>query len=262
MLNFGDIINTNFLHVNISQMKYISALFAALTIIGLGQAHQFPDFGKGPVHEDFQDFLDLIPYKKIRTIVLDYVLGDSEVQEAVSYLKTSTILKDLMIDLETIPEVINILDYMQKEGVDAYSLVNKANDALGIDRITPPSRLYSLVIQRTGGIAGLVKDIMDVIPIAKIIRIYVQKMKTSSAFVGFVNQLKSDNAQQAVNKIYQIKSLQIILNRLKSSGVNTQITADVVYIVLNLNVPNDITVYQEPRLEDEMIDFMDLLPID
>ncbi|XP_018347258.1 PREDICTED: protein G12-like [Trachymyrmex septentrionalis] len=243
-------------------MKYISALFAALTIIGLGQAHQFPDFGNGPVHEDFQDFLDLIPYKEIQTIVLDYVLGDSEVQKAVSYLKTSTVLKDLMINLEAIPEVINILNYLQKEGVDAYSLVNKANDALGIDRITPPPRLYSLVIQRTGGIAGLIKDITDVIPIAKIIRTYVQKMKTSSAFVGFVNQLKSDNAQQAVNKVYQIKSLQIILNGLKSSGVNTQVTADVIYIVLGLNVPNDVTVYQEPTLEDELMDFVDLLPVD
>ncbi|KAG5333514.1 G12 protein, partial [Acromyrmex heyeri] len=246
-------------------MKYISALFAALarqTIIGLGQAHQFPDFGKGILHEDIQDCLDLIPYKEIQTIVLDYVLGDSEVQEAVNYLKTSTILKDLMIDLEAIPEVINILNYMQKEGVDAYSLLNKANDALGINRITPPpSRLYSLVIQRTGGIAGLVKDITNVIPITKIIRTYVQKMKTSSAFVGFVNQLKSDNAQQAVNKVYQIKSLQIILNRLKSSGVNTQITADVIYIVLGLNVPNDVTIYEEPTLKDELMNFVDLLPV-
>ncbi|KYQ59205.1 Protein G12 [Trachymyrmex zeteki] len=244
-------------------MKYISALFAALTIIGLGQAHQFPDFGEGALHEDIQDILDLVPYQEIRSIVLDYISGDSEVQEVFNFFLNSTLLKNLMLDLEAIPEVINILNYMQKEGVDIYSLVNKANKALGIDEIAPPpSRLYSLVIQRTGGIVGLVKDITDVIPTAKIIRIYVQKMKTSSAFVGFVNQLKSDNAQQVVNKAYQIKSLQTILNGLKIRGVNTQISADIMFIVLGLNVPNDVTVYQERTLEDDLMDFVNSLPID
>ncbi|XP_018360891.1 PREDICTED: uncharacterized protein LOC108759775 [Trachymyrmex cornetzi] len=237
-------------------MKYISALFAALTIIGLGQTHQFPDFpGSGPLYENIQDFLDLIPSKEIQTIVLDYVSNDPEVQNAFNNLVSSTVLKDLMIK--------NLRKLHAKNAQGNYSLVNKANDALGIDRITPPaSRLYSLVIQRTGGIVGLYKDIMGVLPIATIMHTYVQKMETSSAFVGFVNQLKSNNAQQAVDKVYQIKSLQIILNVLKSSGVNTQITADIMYILFGLIVPNDVTVYQEPTLEDELMDFVKLLPID
>ncbi|KYN04359.1 PREDICTED: uncharacterized protein LOC108772659 [Cyphomyrmex costatus] len=243
-------------------MKYIAALFAVLTIIGLGQAHQFEDFGKGPLHEDIQDFLDFVPYQEIQGIVSDYISNDPEVQKAFSDLLSSSVLRDLMVDWEAIPEMINILNYVQKEGVDIYSLVNKANKALNIDEIVPPSHLYSPVIQRTGGIVGLFKDITDVTPLADFIHTYVQKMKNSSPFVNFVNQLKSDNSQRAVDKVYQIKSLQIILNVLKTSGVNTQITADILYIVLGLTVPNHVTVYQERTLEDELMDFVNLLPVD
>ncbi|XP_011698092.1 PREDICTED: uncharacterized protein LOC105456026 [Wasmannia auropunctata] len=242
-------------------MKHISVLFAVLAIVGLGQAHQFPDFGSGPLHEDVQDFLDLVPTKEINKIALDYMSEDSEVQAALNYLLTTTVLKDLMVDLEAIPEVINLMNYIQKGGVDIYLLVNEVNKALGIDKLVPPSHSYSEIIQRTGGLAGLFKDIKKVIPFNKFIRTYVQKMKTSSAFVGLIDQLKSNNFQQVVNKIYQIKSFQIIVNGLKTRGVNTQIVADVMYIVLGITVPNDVSV-QDRTLNEELMDFLQLLPIE
>jgi len=115
-------------------------------------------------------------------------------------------------------------------------------------------------MHRTGGLAGFFEDIKKVIPFNKFIRSYVHKMKTSSAFVGFINQLKSNNFQQLVNELYQIESFQIIISGLKSSGVNTQIVADVMYIVLGITVPNDVSVYQERTLQEELLDFVELIP--
>ncbi|XP_011168437.1 uncharacterized protein LOC105201869 [Solenopsis invicta] len=225
-------------------MKYVTALFAALAIIGLGQAHQFPDFGNGPLHEDIQDILDLIPTKAINKIFLSYVKEDSEVRDAFNYIRTSTVIKDIAIDLEAIPELINLMNYMQTKGVDIYSLVNEVNKALGIDKLVPPSSYsYSAVMQKTGGLAGLFEDIKKVIPFFKFIRIYVNKMKTSPAFADWVNQLKSDNFQQFVNKTYQSNSFLIIVNGLRSKGVNTQMVADIMYIVLGINVPNGVNFY-------------------
>jgi len=122
-------------------------------------------------------------------------------------------------------------------------------------------------MQRTGtGLAGLFNDIKKVIPFSKFIRSYVQKMRTSSAFIGFVNQLKSYNFQQLVNKVYQINSFQIIVNGLKSRGVNTQLVADIMYIVLGITVPNNVSVYQNQLLVytviDEIMDFVKLIPVD
>ncbi|XP_077260694.1 uncharacterized protein LOC143896617 [Temnothorax americanus] len=240
-------------------MKLTSTLFAVLAIIGLGQARQFPDFGSGPLHEDIHDFLDLIPAAEIKAIILDYVSEDAEVREIVNYLLTSTVLRDLVVDVEAIPEVINFLNYVQHEGVDIYLLVNEVNKVLGIAELIPPSHAYSANIQRTSGVAGLFKDIKKVIPFNKFIRTYVQKMKSSSAFIGFIHQLRSPNFQQLVNKLYQVRSFQIIVNGLKSRGVNTQIVADVMYIVLGITVPNGILVHQERTLDDELMDFLDLI---
>ncbi|XP_012543607.1 protein G12 [Monomorium pharaonis] len=232
-------------------MKCISTLFTVLTIIYLGQAHQFPDFGSGPLHEDVQDFLDLIPTEEISKIVSDYASNDLEVKAVIDYLQTSTVLKNVTVDLEAIPEVIKLMNYVQKEGLDIYYIINKINRALGIPDLVPPSFYsYSVITQRTGGLAGLFEDITKVISFGKFIRTYVQKMRTSLNFVDFINQLKSDNFQQVVNKAYQSKSFLIIVNGLKSSGVNTQIVADVMYIVLDITVPNGVSVYQERTLKE------------
>lgn len=245
------------------QMKLMLTLFAVLAIVGLGQAHQFPDFGSGPLHEDIQDFLDLVPVEEIFQITLDYILEDPEVREIVNHLLTSTLVKDLVKEVETIPELINLMNYVQKNGVDIYFLVNEINKALGIDELIPPRGFHSYsTMERTGGLTGFFKDIGKVIPIDKFIRTYVQKIKTSTAFIGLVNQLKSNNFQQLVNRLYQIESFQIIVNGLKIRGVNTQIIADLIYIVLGITVPNGVSVYQRRTVEEELEDFVKLIPID
>ncbi|XP_072742589.1 protein G12-like [Anoplolepis gracilipes] len=217
-------------------MNSTLALFAILAIIGLAQAHQFPDFGKGPLHEDIQDILDLVPAQDISNVVLTYLAEDTEVKEAFEYLVSSSILKDLMVEFEAISEVINFFNFLHEEGIDIYFLINRINKNLGIKELEPPSDAQSTMI--IGGIAGLFKDIKILFHYDDYIRIYVQKMKTSSAFVRFVNQLKSDNFQEIVNKLYESDSFQIILNFLKSEEVNTRIVADIMFIVLGITVPD------------------------
>lgn len=220
-------------------MNFALTLFTILAVLGLSQTHQFPNFGEGPLHEDIQDILDLVPAKGINKVFLDYLEEDSEVKAAFEHLVSTTILRDLMVDVEAIPEVVKFFNYLYKEGVDIYFLINEVNKALDIEELEPPSHVYSTTMKRTGGISGLFNDIKILFHYDDYIRIYVQKMKTSPSFVGFVNQLKSNNFQQIVNKLYDIDSFQTILNFLKSKDVNTQIVADIMFIVLGITVPND-----------------------
>ncbi|EFN71027.1 Protein G12 [Camponotus floridanus] len=222
-------------------MKFTLTLSAILVIIGLGQAHQFANFGKGPLHEDFQDFLDLLPLEKISNIVEDYWNNDPELKAAIEYVFTSGLLKDFYTEYEAIPQVIEYFNYLQKEGIDIYSAINEINKILDIKELVPPRMSYtnSTIQKRTGGIAGYYKDLFATLPLDKIIHLYAQKLKTSLAFVRYINEIKSNNYQQIVNKVYEIKSFKIMNNGLKSKGVNTEISEDIMYIVFGLNVPSN-----------------------
>lgn len=245
-------------------MKLILALFAVLAIIGLGQAHKVPDFGKGPLHEDIQDVLDLIPMQGIAEVFLDYLENDAEFMEFLQQLSSSNVIVDLMVDVEAVHEVINLFNFLQKEGVEIYGVVNAINKAFGIKQLVPPSSYtYPLkTTKRTGGVAGFFKDIKVLFNYDDFIRIYVKKMETSQAFVRFVQQLKSNNFQQVVNKIYSAKSFQFILNKLKHYGVNTQIVADILYIVLGITVPkHPVPSNYDRSLAEELGDFVKIMPI-
>ncbi|EZA60592.1 uncharacterized protein LOC105288125 [Ooceraea biroi] len=248
-------------------MRSTLALFAVLAIIGLGQAHgsliqELP--GEGPLHDDIVDILKLVPTKKITKIALEYLAKDPEVQAAFRYLTTTTIIKDFLIDFEAIPEVINLLNYLQREGVDIYTVLNSVNKIFDIEEIVPPPVPYAYiaVMKKTGGLKGLFKDIMKQFKYDDYITIYVKKMKTSPAFVGFIDQLKSDNFQQVVNKVFEIKSFQTILNGLKNSGVNLRIVADIMFIVLGIDVPSQPSYGFERTLEEEFFDFWKLISLE
>jgi len=249
-------------------MKFILALIAALAIIGPEQvqARSLIQYlpGEGPLHNDIQDFLDLIPVTKIYKISLDYLAHDPEVRAAFKYVLTTTIIKDFLVDFEAIPEVINLLNYMQKEGVDIYAVLNKVNKRFGVDELVPPIS-YAYADKRTGGLKGFFKDIMKQFNYDHYITAYAKKMRNSPAFVAFIDQLKSDNFQQIVNKVYQIKSFQIILDGLRNNGVNLQIVADIMLIVLGIDVPPRVPHYSdftERTLDEELLDFWELIPMD
>ncbi|CAL1680688.1 unnamed protein product [Lasius platythorax] len=286
-------------------MKFILALFASLAILGLGQSHQFPDFGKGPLHEDLQDILDLIPTQNIVKVAADYLENDPEVKAVVKYLLTTPLLRNLVIDYEAIPEVINLLEYLQHEGIESYYLINQINRALNITELVPkptptptptttptttptptptptpttatkptpqPTReptpeptpepkpifhTYNAIKMRTGGLAGLFKDIRVLLNYDDFITVYVEKLRNSSAFVNLINELKSGNLQQIVNKLHESTSFQIILNGLKNRNVNVKIIGDILYLVFGVTIPN-----HPKSLEEEFVDFVNLLPME
>jgi len=239
-------------------MKFTLGLFAILAIIGLGQAHQFPDFGKGPLHEDLQDILDLIPLKKIFRVVVAYVKYDDEVQDFIKELQNPTLVKNLVVEFQAIPEVVKFLEYLHKEGIHVYSIINSINKLLEIKELVPPSSQEYSTMKRFGGLRGLFRAIKWHIDYDVFISIYVDKLKTSTVFVNFVDQLKSDNFQQIVNKVFKIDAFQFIINYLDVKSVNLKIVADITYLVFGIDVP----VLPSKTLVEELEDFIKLLPLE
>lgn len=241
-------------------MRFTRTLFAVLAIIGLGQAHESFDQdlivpGKGALRNELQDIFNLVPIKKIKEIALDYVLHDSEVQDAFMFLRTTTTIKDFLVDFEAIPQVIEFLDFLQWEGVDIYAVLNRINRLYNIKELEPPATFphaYSAITERTGGLKGLFQDIMKQFNYKDFITIYVKKVRSSAAFVRLVQHLQASSFQEIVNRTCKIKSFQIIRKGLKSKGVNLQIVEDIMYLVLGITVP---------KLDEEVI-FWKSIPMD
>lgn len=223
-------------------MKFQLTLIALLTVAGLSQARNFPDFGKGPLHEDIQDILDLVPIDEIKDVFEEYAKKDNEVKSIIEIAESTSIVKNLVEDFEAIPEAINFFNYLHKKKVYIYDVMNALNKRLGIKKeLVPPSVLVREPYtnpMRTGGLAGLFKDIKVLFNYDDFIRIYVQKSKTSKSFSKFIDQLKSKNFQELVNQVYEIKSFQLILYTLHDAGVDTRIVSDIMYIVLGITTPN------------------------
>ncbi|XP_025989059.2 uncharacterized protein LOC105196138 [Solenopsis invicta] len=237
-------------------MKFTLGLFAVLAIIGLGQAHQFPDFGKGPLHEDLQDILDLLPLEKMADVFEDYIMYDNEVQNFFEDLANNIKVDDLLGDIIKIPQVMRLLIYLQREGINILPNINTINKLFDIKEFVPPSSQTYSVKERTGGLRGFFKDMKKHIDYDVFISIYVDKLKTSKAFVNFINQLKSDNFQQIVNKVSKIEAVQYIVSRLEASSVNVKIVEDILYLLFGINVPKS----SPKTLIDELMDFVMLIP--
>ncbi|EFN71026.1 Protein G12 [Camponotus floridanus] len=227
-------------------MKITLALFAILAFIGLGQSHQFPDFGYGPLHEDFQDFLDLVPVKKIVQVAAYYAKHDSEVQAAINFLTTTPTLKNLVIDFESIPEVTEFINGLYGQNIDIYNILNQINRALEINELIPP--------WVPSPIPGLFRDVKRLFNYDAFISVYVDKLKNSTPFVDLVNEIKSENFQVLVNKIFESQSVQIIQNGLKDK-VNLKIVGDIFYLLFGITFPDHVK-----SLEEHFVDFFYLLP--
>ncbi|KAG7187707.1 hypothetical protein KM043_016763 [Ampulex compressa] len=245
-------------------MKFCLVLLAAFAAVGTVQCHYLPDFGYGPLHEDIQYFLDLIPMDEVALIVIQYSAQDPEFQDALRYLQSKD-FRNLVIDFESIPEVINFVNYLEQNGIYAYHILNMINKMLEIDELVPPVKVQPLD-GITGGLAGLFGDIKQHISYDLFIHGYVYKMKTSTAFPGFVEQLKSPNFQGIIDALYANEGFQKLHAEMTKKGVNLRLIEDIMFVVLGITFPTQVALTQEvsthEQLSDVLREFIDLLPLE
>ncbi|KYQ59204.1 Protein G12 [Trachymyrmex zeteki] len=240
-------------------MKFTLRLFAILAIIGLGQAHQFPNFGEGPLHEDLQDILDLFPLEKVIDDVVYYVMHDNEIQEIFNDIQQNTpVIKDMLINIVSIPEVLKLFNYLHNEGINIFHIMDMINKAHDIEELVPSSSQTYSIMRKTDGLRGLINNIKKHIDYDVFISIFADKLKTSTAFVSFINQLKSNNFQLIINKIYKIETFQLIPSYLEVKSVSLKIVEDIMYLVLGIKVPS----LPSKTIISELKDFIHLIPIE
>ncbi|XP_071878303.1 uncharacterized protein [Bombus fervidus] len=220
-------------------MKVPVVLFTAIFAFATVNSHYLPDFGKGPLHEDIQYFLDLIPMDKVASVVLEYAAEDSEFQELLQYFSTSQ-FKTMVSEIESLYEFHKFADYLERNGVYIYAELNKLNKIIGI----PPFQQFSKT-KITGGVKGLFEDVKQLISYDLIIRGYVYKMRTSDAWRDFIAQLKSEDNQKFVDALYENRNYLSFRAMLVKKGIDIVLIEDIIYTVLGIEFP----IFEMPKSE-------------
>lgn len=217
-------------------MKFALALLALVVTVS-GRGIEIPNFGRGELYKDIQEFLDLLPQEKIFSIVLEYISEDTEVQNMMVFVQSDE-FKQLVADVEAMPEIKDLMDYIHNAGIDIYQIVNMLNDYLELGHLTPPDLTRRVHKQISGGLRGLVDDIRAILPVDELNDLYEEKLQNSPAFADFIDQLKSDNFQQIVNKVYVHPTFQELLNRAKEAGLDLEVIKDLLKVLWGLDVPS------------------------
>ena len=117
-------------------MKFAVAILAVLAVASPLSALQLPASGSGALAKELQDLADLIPFEKMVPIVKAYAAKEKQVQDALKVLQSNE-LKLFIQDVEANPEIRKLLKHIQEAGLDIVTLINKLNDIVGLDHISP-----------------------------------------------------------------------------------------------------------------------------
>ncbi|KYN35782.1 Protein G12 [Trachymyrmex septentrionalis] len=211
-------------------MKFALALLA---LVATASAIELPNFGRGELHPVLQEFLDLVPVKKVVQITLQYYIEDKDFQKMVEYFRSEG-FKQLVQDVEALPEIKVFMDYIHNAGIDIYKIVNDLNSALKLPPLTAPSYFGTYI---TGGINGYIQDILNVLPRKELRDLYEEKLTTSKAFADLIAQLKSDNFQQIVNKVYVHPKFQELLTHARTEGIDLIAIKELLEVLWGIKVP-------------------------
>ncbi|XP_012542708.1 uncharacterized protein LOC105840348 [Monomorium pharaonis] len=215
-------------------MKFVLALLA---FVATSTAWTIPNVGRGELAKELQDFLDLLPQQEIASITLQYYAQDAEFKAMIAYFKSEG-FKQLIKEIQALPEYHTLMTYMYNAGLDVYQLEEMLNRWLGIIQ-------FNFDVQITGGIRGYVDDIRAVIrPVRdQLVALYKQKMQNSQVFQDFITQLQSPTFQELVNKVYVNPKFQELLGHAANANIDLKLVRDVLKTILGIDIPSYIFKY-------------------
>ncbi|XP_034180981.1 uncharacterized protein LOC117604709 [Osmia lignaria lignaria] len=240
-------------------MKFSLVALSAMVAFATVNCYHLPAFGEGPLYEDIQYFIDMIPMDEVMRVIVQYTVKDSEFQQLLKYMKTDD-CKQMVNEIEAIPEFRTFASYMDKHGIYMYDALNKMNKVIGLPSFQP------ILVKKeiTGGLTGLFNDVKELISYDDIIHGYVYKMRTSQDFRDFVAELKSEGHQNFVNALYKNQRYLAFRATLVSKGLDITLIEDVIYTVLGIEFPvlDTTNALYDNQLSKDIQDFIDLIDMD
>ncbi|XP_043248485.1 uncharacterized protein LOC122395169 [Colletes gigas] len=168
-------------------MKFALVVLAALALASPLYALKVPSTGSGALARDVQAFLNLVPQQKVLKILRAYAAQDKEFKEMIK-LVDSQDTKLFLKDIAAASEMKELVEYVQKAGLDIKLIMKKIQLALHIQSLAP----QDAYIKITGGLRGLLVDVGAVIPIEKMQSLYESKRQSSKVFASFIEEITNE----------------------------------------------------------------------
>lgn len=221
-----------------------------------------PKTARGNLNDDLDDFLALLPVEEITEIVLDYMTNDKEIIETMEYLQSDN-FHNIVVEVEGMKETKDILAFLEESGINVSEIMNEIHDIIGLPPFHPFARFSNIPFAAGGGLTGLIADIKAILPIEKIKALYYEKLENSPSFQKLIKRLSSPEFQEFVDAILAKEEARVIIDKLKSHGVDIQAVADLVSEILGLHFPKPVvrvSVQVSEQLQKDLADFIELLP--
>lgn len=94
------------------------------------------------LNEDVNDFIELIPKSEVKAKIEEYYRNDMDTHHIFEFMHSKE-LQELRRNVLDMAEVKDILQYLNRNGMNIKSVVRKVDNRLGISKIRPTSLSYA-----------------------------------------------------------------------------------------------------------------------
>ncbi|KAJ8687925.1 hypothetical protein QAD02_023720 [Eretmocerus hayati] len=215
------------------------------------------------MNNDIDDFLALIPVHDIKELFYKYLSEDEDFGEVIDYILSNE-FKSLINEIGSQPEVKELIDYIQSAGLDFNYLIEKLKEMFVLGKFATRLNIKSYGI--SGGLPGFFRDLVAILPVDDLEKLYHKKLETSQDFVKFIKSLKSQKFIALIDQTVANPKVGDLLHKAETKGIDVDAVIDYIKSLLEkklsinslpkaLKNPKD-SLYAVRGDEQEVIDIL------
>lgn len=164
------------------------------------------------------DFIDLVPFDDVQTLMQYYYHYDAEVENAFDYVSTED-YSQIKLEIMNLSEVQSFRRYLDGIGFSVEQVWKDLCLRFDVEDVfvEPDDTIRNLNLT-TRGLNGLVDDILALLPQDEIILLFFDKLETSNDFSYFFEQIGSGDFENVLNMLQSSQQLRTLLWRLQRHG--------------------------------------------
>lgn len=200
-------------------MKFLAVIAFAATAAALISTTSGDEPSPRSLQDDFNEFVELLPFDEIVDVSINYLLNDKDVQQALQYLYGPE-FSSIWDQVFALKEVRDVLDYLELAGVEAYAFFNDIAALLGLGQIKPAAKISLPPPAGTRGLNDFVDDLLALLPKDELFALFEHKLETSAEFRAFFETVKSTDFQKLLEFANSSTELKSLFQKLRDHGVD------------------------------------------
>ncbi|KAL0819733.1 hypothetical protein ABMA28_007782 [Loxostege sticticalis] len=183
-------------------------------------------------HENFDDFMELIGQEAGDELedIIDRYFEFEEFRKTIDYIKTAN-FKDLVYEMESLPEFKAVLDYLDGHSIDVYYFIDQINTMLEYDFDEKKTR------QAVSGsdFSSYIKDSIAAFPKEQLAALYEQKLAEDEDFKAAIEGLQSDEWNEVYSALWASEQFLAEVNTLAENGIDVSLVIEQMVAVFGQN---------------------------